>query len=210
MKKLLAIILILPSLIEAGGPRFSHKDRFIDQEFENVYHDIRSSGVSDPLTLSSATIANLNVTGSAAIKGSTTNDAAATGYVGEYVSSLAGFSNAPTSTQYGDLTTISLSAGDWDVSMIGKWTRNGATWSYADILIATAGAGNNPADLVSGDNTDAFAFASTATAIEDFVQVVPPRRYSISATTTFYFKYSATYTGGPPRLRGRITARRVR
>lgn len=63
MKKIL--LLLIPVFALSAGPRYSHKDRFIDQEFENVYHDIRNaSGDSvDPLVTSSATITNLTVTG---------------------------------------------------------------------------------------------------------------------------------------------------
>ncbi len=56
---------IVPALW-ADGPRFKHSDVNVDQEFVNVYQDIRSAsgGTTDPLVVSTATI-----TSSATIRG---------------------------------------------------------------------------------------------------------------------------------------------
>ena len=79
--------------------------------------------VSTITVVSSATITNLTVNGSitfspttTGINGTTTNDSAQTGKVGEYISATASAVNAPASATWGDLASISLTAGDWDVS----------------------------------------------------------------------------------------------
>lgn len=57
------LIMILAAPAMAAGPLFTHKDKFIDQEFENVYHDIASGGgtTSDPLSVSTVTAASISV-----------------------------------------------------------------------------------------------------------------------------------------------------
>jgi len=56
--------------------------------------------------------------------GTTTNDNAAAGQVGEYVSSTitGGASVALTPGVATNITSISLTAGDWDVSIMGYFT----------------------------------------------------------------------------------------
>ncbi len=43
MKKLLFLIVAFPVIALAEGPRYQHKDNFVQQEFENTYQDIRSA-----------------------------------------------------------------------------------------------------------------------------------------------------------------------
>lgn len=46
MKKLILILLVLPGFARAEGPLFRQKEATTQQEFENVYQDIRSKGLS--------------------------------------------------------------------------------------------------------------------------------------------------------------------
>src|SRR5262249_31340656 len=132
------------------------------------------------------------------------------GNVGQYVESLFVSSNTPPTAQYGDAGSISLTAGDWDVSAQGFFEANGATWTRADIGI-TPNANNNTAGLVDGSNHELGLWASTTNVPSIISMAIAVYRVSITATTTYYFKYSATYSAsGPPRLSGRISARRVR
>ena len=69
--KTLALLFLAVSA-QAAGPIYKHKDKYVEQEFRNVYQDIRAADVDDPLSLSginvstvtasSATITNLTVT----------------------------------------------------------------------------------------------------------------------------------------------------
>lgn len=54
-------LVFVPSWLCAEGPILSHSDTVTQQEFENVYQDIRSKNLN-PLNISSGTIAILNVT----------------------------------------------------------------------------------------------------------------------------------------------------
>lgn len=144
------------------------------------------------------------------ILGTTTNDNAASGFVGEYVVSTVGNTNATGTTQYFDVTSISLTAGDWDVTGAGNWEGNGATWTVAELGISTT-TGNSGTGLTAGLNNLSWSFASTSTVPAANPVYVPSYRVSLSATTTVYLKGRAVYSAGTPRLAGAsIHARRVR
>lgn len=142
----------------------------------------------------------------AGIVGTTTNNNANAGSFGEAVRSYQGVTNFPTSTQWGDLTSISLTAGDWDVSSVILAGANGATvveWRTG----ISATSGNSSAGLTAGDN-QANCLPPTATANSSMT--IPCFRVSISSTTTYYLKYFADYSVATPQALGRLSARRVR
>lgn len=137
------------------------------------------------------------------IIGTATNNNADTGYVGEFVSSV--IPNASRisflTTDSADVTSISLTAGDWDV------------WG-------------NVTFVTSGSFQQAWAWVSTTSAVlpdpslYNGLQIVtatsgsigiqcPQRRFSLSATTIVYLSVNATFTGTGYACGG-IYARRVR
>jgi len=140
----------------------------------------------------------------AAIKGTSTNDNATTGYVGETVSSVVGtYTNFAGSTSYGNLTSISITPGDWLVSMYVEADDNGAT-----VVDSQYGLGTNPsttAGLAQGDTVmTPGAFSGRVN------HSIPSRRYSIGSSTTIYLKYYAQYSVATPQAVGRLTAVRIR
>ena len=143
------------------------------------------------------------------IVGTTTNDAATTGLVGEQVETfVTANTNFPTSTQWGDLGSISIGPGDWNITALTDNLRNGATWGDVNVGISST-TGNSSAGLFVGD-TRWDQSGTFGTVIDEFDGVVPPRRFSIPSTTTFYIKYMANYSVATPTARGRLTARRIR
>jgi hypothetical protein len=141
------------------------------------------------------------------IKGTTTNDSAASGIVGERVSSTVNATNAPTSNTWGDLTSISLTAGDWDVSLWGAGVINGAVITSGPESGISSTSGNSATGLTTGDNRSQ---ALPPTTLGDSPFAIPNYRVSLSATTTYYFKMKISYSSGTPQFYGRISARRVR
>jgi hypothetical protein len=141
-------------------------------------------------------------------KGTATNDAASTGYIGEIVSStVTANTNAPTSGQWGDLTSISLTAGDWDVSVVADCNNAaGVSVTEFDIGVSTTSGNSTPTTL----NTDWTSTTHPILNGERFPLSFPNRRTSLSATTTVYLKVSMLYASGTPFMRGRISARRIR
>ena len=162
---------------------------------------------------SSGTTAGVVVSGGFAltsgVKGTVTNDSATAGYVGERVvaTSAGAYSNVPAATsQWGDVNSFVLTAGDWDVSCNAVFQANGATVVFVAIGVSST-SGNSTAGLIDGDNRlDAIGptanYSSTVT--------MASFRVSLTATTTYYLKAIAQYTVATPRVAYRISARRIR
>lgn len=142
------------------------------------------------------------------IQGTNTNDNAAAGDVGEYVSGSGtiGISTG-TSGQFQNITSISLTAGDWDISALSR-VRSATTGVNDFQLAISINSGNTTTDHVSSDNV---AFQTMAATNVDMAVAVPPYRLSIASTTTVYLKcYFATIDNGTQVLSSYIKARRVR
>ncbi len=155
-------------------------------------------------------VTTISHTGGTAIKGTNTNNNAAAGDIGEYFSSAVATGSAVSATgssQFFDITSITLSAGDWDISAVFVLQLSGATASAATGGIGTA-SGNNGAGLVQGDNRQNFAIPAAGEG--DIGECIPAYRVSISGSTTYYLKFLAIYSAGTPKAFGRISARRVR
>ncbi len=148
----------------------------------------------------------ISTMGAVALKGTTAGDNAAVGDYGQYISSVSvGLTNFPTSTQYGDLLSMSLTPGDWDVAVVlYQAAETGVTRAFAGISTTT---GNNSAGLVLGDSLMEF---NPAPATNNTATSIPAFRMSLAATTTVYLKFNATYSANIPQARGRLSARRVR
>lgn len=146
-------------------------------------------------------------TATGGIVGTTTNDSAAAGYYGQYASTeSATYKNFPTSGQYGDLLSFSLTAGDWDVSSSAVADANGATVVYWQQCIGTA-TGNDSSGCDTGSN---FFTILPPTATSGSAFSIPSWRVSLSGTTTIYLKMLANYSVATPIAQGRMSARRVR
>lgn len=138
------------------------------------------------------------------IKGTSTNDAASSGDVGEYIEAeQTTATNAPTTGNWGDLTSISVPAGDWDITGMVNWLQNGATVTDVEMGIKTTSGNSAPND----PSETQYLLPPTTTANSSGSLTI---RKSFSATTTVYLKYEAVYSAGTPKARGHIHARRVR
>lgn len=135
------------------------------------------------------------------IVGTTTNDNATAGYVGEVISSVilnASAVNIATNTST-NLTSISLTAGDWDVW--GNITFN-ATIAVTNFLAWISAASATLPDTALVNQS---LLTSSAAGIP-----APFFRASLSGTTTIYLTGYATISSGTANMRGQIYARRVR
>lgn len=159
---------------------------------------------------------NLSVSGTVAfaggVTGTQTNDSAATGRIGEYKESVVGLTNLPATTVVGDLTSLSLTAGDWDVTANVFFISNGATYTAIDLEIAiTSTTGNSTTGIVNGSNQAEFNPGAAFTIFTSVSLCVPSFRVSLASTTTYYLKvYAGAYSAGTPQAAGRLSARRPR
>lgn len=177
----------------------------LNGEFNNVVSTINNlDGTSTSWT--GVKTGTLQSTGVTTLKGSATNDSASAGNMGEYISATAASTNFPTSPNRGDLTSISLTAGDWDVTVQAGAAQNSSNVNSWAIGVSTT-SGNSSTGLTDGD-TELFQNAPTSST--DCSATLSAVRFSLSSTTTVYLKYLAVYSSGTPKAYGRISARRVR
>ena len=143
--------------------------------------------------------------------GTTTNDSAAAGYVGEYVASTIAYGSAVACGVAGvntSITSISLTAGDWDVSGVFTFEGTGASstlnWAAAGgaSSLSIGGASQGVA-IIAPMNTSIWTQISNGFAI-------PTLRWSVSTTTTVYLVARVSATGGGSIGWGQIRARRIR
>lgn len=144
--------------------------------------------------------------------GTATNDSASAGQIGEYISSAvaSGSSVSLTTDTAANVTSISLTAGDWDVSGFVAFD-NGATTSITRLAASISQVS------ATSDFTTAHAYGSQIAAAfvpgsggVDITQRAGPLRISLAGTTTIYLVAFATFTVSSLAAYGGIRARRVR
>lgn len=140
--------------------------------------------------------------------GTTTNDSAAAGSVGEYVSSVVTAPVTLTSGTAANITSISLTAGDWDVSGF-VFFNGGATTTvtYINGSISTTSA---TIDTSADRNTIVFANGGTAVNLTTVNTVTGPSRFSLSTTTTVFLVARSVFGTSSGTAAGTIRARRIR
>lgn len=139
------------------------------------------------------------------IQGITNASDAAAGFVGEYMVATASNQAMPTTNTFGDAVSLSLTAGDWDVTHQVYFAANGTTYTDCTTGISTT-SGNSSSGLVLGDNS----MISAPTNANDSSNVIAAYRVNINSTTTYYGKVKARWSGGSPTYYARMSARRVR
>jgi len=121
---------------------------------------------------------------------------------------------APATGVFGDITSISLTPGDWDIYGMARSNVGGGTTDLTGLEMGvSADAGALFTDSVNMDN-----FVSMTATGNDAVErlgngkawsgVVPQWRAKISSDATYYLKMKALYTGAAPFFVGRISARK--
>jgi hypothetical protein len=142
--------------------------------------------------------------------GTATNDNAAAGNAGEYVESVISSGSAVsllTSTPK-DVTTISLTAGDWDVSTSCSFVTAAST--SVTVLVCSASTTLNTVDTTNGRQTASFFTAVAPGAGTGFAVATVPLRFSLASTTTIHMVVAAGFTVSTMSAYGIIRARRIR
>lgn len=153
-----------------------------------------------PITLITSGTAGVNV------KGTATNDNAAAGYVGEIITSTveSGSAVSLSNATISDVTSISLTAGDWDVDGNVGYSTSGATVTQFLQGIATASGTAGPTGSYSKNPV------SLSSDSNSWFQDAPTWRVSISSTTTIYLIARSYFSAGTVGAYGFLRARRVR
>lgn len=167
---------------------------------------------ASPTFTGTVSVASLNATDvitpsqTKGIVGTTTTNDAQAGSVGETIMSSSTLTNYPATGTWGDLTSISLTAGDWDIAAATQQTTPGTMTGETRLGISTT-SGNSATGLTIGYNRLTF---SSATALSDSSGSIPMYRLQLASTTTVYLKFFTEYSSGTPKALGTIIARRRR
>ena len=158
-------------------------------------------------------MANLKNVPPAAV-GTTANDNAASGNVGELITATiaAGSPASLTTATPANVTSISLTAGDWDISGAVNFVLTGVTGTLFQSAISLTSATLPTQAGGSGLGTDPLVGVPLVTTAlsATYTQNIAPVRLSIAATTTVYLVAQAAFSAGTNAAYGTIRARRMR
>lgn len=151
----------------------------------------------------------LEQTGSGTVESLTTSDgsaAAAAGKLGEYVSGTRVGGSAITLTDLtaANVTSISLTAGDWDVAGVVTFLDEAASTTVRGAIISTTSA-----SFVS-DGSESWSGCPTTLATGNHSASVSRKRIRVTTTTTVYLVALSSFSAGTVKAYGQLTARRVR
>jgi hypothetical protein len=138
------------------------------------------------------------------IKGVVDGSNAAAGQIGEYISAAQPTGQTLTSGTGLNLTSISLTAGDWNIDAVVTYNMSAGGTTYADTWI------NPPNTLVASAPGYAAVGSSNGTLGGPLTLNVAPTRLSITTTTTVNLTVRASFTGPTVTAAGTLYARRVR
>ncbi len=147
------------------------------------------------------------------VKGTTTNDNAPAGNVGEYITSgVARTGVALANATAKDVTSITLSAGDWDLSGAVGFTGTATTTTGADAYISQTSNTAPAASTLGNPNSNGEIIIRDIqnVATDDFINSIPQYRVSLSTSTTMYLGARIAFAAGSVSAYGFIAARRRR
>jgi hypothetical protein len=163
-----------------------------------------------PVSTAQQTALNLKQTAGADSDGSTTNDGAAAGKVGEFLTAslAAGSATSLVTATPKTVIGLSLSAGDWDVWGVADYIPDGATTT------SVIQQGISQTDNTFGA-ADTFSAASggnlSGTVLGSLIaENTPHQRISLAVTTTIYLIVKAAFAISTMTAYGSIFARRRR
>ena len=154
---------------------------------------------------------SITLSQTAGVIGTTTNNNANAGSVGQYIEGtvLIGSAISLTANTNTDITLISLGAGDWDVE--GNVGLSGAAATV--VRSAIGWVLNSSASLPDAARYNAQVYGDAGAlpfAVNSFGFSTPSRRFSLTVTTIIYLSVRASFTTSTCSAYGRISARRVR
>lgn len=145
------------------------------------------------------------------IVGTATNNDAVVGNVGEeFNSTVSTYTNYSTTATYQNIASITLTAGDWDLSAFFTYSSNSATITAAANAIFVISTTTASASGATEGKNIAYVPQAALLGTSLFSDAISPYRVSIASTTTYYLNSQATFTLGNPQFVGTIRARRVR
>jgi len=153
-------------------------------------------------------LGTLQINGVFSALGTTTNNDASAGQIGEYIESKVAIAAAValTTGAAANITSIALTPGDWDVSGFIGFAPTATT-----SLTHTSGCSSAATVTMDVDGQTALTTpAIVPGTANEWVQTIPVRRISIAVNTTVYLVSHAVFTVSTLGGYGTIRARRMR
>lgn len=132
------------------------------------------------------------------------NQAPSAGFIGEQIRSAV-TSVSLSNTTPANATSINLTAGVWDVSIIGSITCTGA---FTEMQVGISTNSASFTGVTFGDNGVVYNPSGGLTTVI-FPLTVPSYRMFVSTTTTVYLVAQSNFSTGSSNMNGRISATRV-
>ncbi len=171
--------------------------------FGGTGSDLSATGGTNQFLKQASAGAAITVARVGAIVGTTTNDNATAGDVGEFVDSGVSGTSAATTTTNINVTSISLTAGDWDVGGTVEFNPNAAT-----MTAFTLSPSSTSVTLLVLGTLGRVTQQFSTTLVQQFTSGMV--RFSLAGNATIYLVANVVYTGTGVNVSGQITARRAR
>lgn len=147
------------------------------------------------------------------IQGTTSGGSAATGYVGEYKSTIVLIASAVslTSSSASSIVSLSLTAGDWDV-WGEAWFTSGGSTTVNNFLLGI-GTTNNSITFIPSDSYSVANYYGPPVSLSAngaIVGPIGPVKISLSSTTTVYLNANCSFAVSTLSGYGKLAARRRR
>lgn len=180
-----------------------------DTASSSVTFELPDSDGSPDFIMKTNGFSVLSLDNGSQVAGTATNDDATAGNIGEYISStvLIGAAVSLTSTVSADITTISLSEGDWDINAVvitnpGALTATSQYQAWIGTVSAT-----QPTNPNGGGSTGSGAALGASSGV--FMNM-GPMRISLASPATIYLSTAVTFATSTMSAYGFIGARRAR
>jgi hypothetical protein len=196
--------LTLPTAVGVAGKTYTFKKTTSDTNALTV------DGDSAETINGSATYTLYFINDSVTIYSDGTNWQVRAFQLGGYTEAIATSVSVPTTTQYGDLASISLTPGDWDVTGFAQFDRGTASKTqFTEFRLGISStSGNSSSGLTTGTNQ--HYSRNSVEGYDREMASVPVYRISVTSTTTYYLKFYGAYSANQPTALGRLSARRVK
>lgn len=144
------------------------------------------------------------------LPGTTTNDAASAGNIGQSITGnrSSGSASALTTTTALSVASAAITAGDWIVT--GNACFSTAAGTTVNVLLGIISSTQNSISGTSEYNTARLKFNGATLAAGDTCLAIPPQRVSLSGTTTYYITTYADFGASTMTAYGQLTAWRMR
>jgi hypothetical protein len=186
-----------------GGNGGTNPNKYV-RAFNGTFQIVNSANSAIPMSMDDS--GNVTYTGtmtSTGIVGVTNASNATSGNVGQVISSTQTSTGISTTTPT-NLTSISLTAGDWDVQGFVNFNAAGST-ATTQVL-----AGINTTSATLPASTNYSQFIGTFPTGANVPVPVPYTRINVSSTTTVYLVVEAIFNTSTMTAQGFLSARRMR